>query len=162
MRRLFIAAGSAIAWLFAAGQAPAAVGASDPHALEVARELAAGRLAMWSKVEPAVELMLRREVAQALDATETAKSDKIAAVVHASLQAVGDDLVEARATALAATYSSSELDGLLAFRRSNIGEAFSQATPEFSREIAAALKSGAPLAEEPPPSPQKLELIHRV
>jgi hypothetical protein len=162
MRRFFIGISLGLACVLSAGQGLAAVGTSDPHALEVARELAGARFAAWSKVEPAIELMVSRQVIQTLDVREAAKSEKVTAVVRDSLEAVGGEMIEVRAKALAGTYSSSELDGLLAFRRSDIGQAFSQASPELAREVAAALKSGAPPAQEPPAPPEKRELVRRI
>lgn len=164
MRRLIIVAGGALALLSGAGRAQVASGVPDPRVRDLARAVVAGDgvQARWSSLGAAMEPAMAQQIDKALGLTDAARKAQVGGVVHNGLEALGGDLAEARVSVLAGTYTVQELEGVLAFRHSSTGQAYLRAAPELSREITEALRSGAPVADGPEPSEQKLALINRI
>jgi hypothetical protein len=158
MRKAVVAAGMTLAWLAGPGHAQTASAAADPHVRELAQAIVAadGDRARLSKLD-AVEPIITNQIAKALDLADPAKKDRIAAVVHARIQALGDAVIEAKVSATAQTYTVEELEGALAFERSPTGQALRRADPELARGL-----GSAPAADGPPLPDQKLALINRI
>lgn len=164
MRKAVIAAGVALAWLAGPGHTQTASATPGPHARELAQALVAadGERARLSKLT-SMELVLPRLIEQTLDVADPVKKDRIGVVVHNRIQALEDDLIEVRVSAMAQTFTVEELDGALAFDRSPTGQAYLRAAPELNRELTSVVfASSAPEADGPPPSDQKLALINRI
>lgn len=164
MRRVVVAAGMSLALLAGPGHAQTSPGTPDPQARELAQAIVAadGDRARLSKLI-SLDLIITDQTEKALDVADPVKKDRIGAIVHNRMQALEDDLIEAKVSALTQTFTIQELEGALAFDRSPSGQALRRAAPELNRELAsAAFGQGAPAAEGPPPSGQKLALINRV
>ena len=164
MRRVVTVTGMALALLAGPGRAQVSSATPDPHARELARALVAEDPAAQttrSKISPILESTLTGQIGKTLDVTTPDKKDKIGVVVHSGVQAMWDDMIETRVSALAQTFTIQELEGALAFHRSPTWQAYLSANPELSRELGAALYSDPPAAD-PSLSEQKLALINRI
>jgi len=103
------------------------------------------------------------QIEKTLDVTDPVKKDRIAAVVHSRVQAWVNDMIEARVSALAKTYTIEELEGYLAFGRSPAGQVLRTAAPELNRELASVVfGQGTPSADGAHSSEQKVALINRI
>lgn len=164
MRRLIIAAATAVALLPGAARAQVSSGAPGAHARELAQAVVAdeGVQARWSKVSASLEPILAGLIAKPLDVADPAKKERIGAVVHNDLQALGDEMIEARVSAMAQTFTVQELEGFLAFSRSPTGQTYRSAVSELSRELAPAFLSGAFPAVNTDVPEQKRALIDRI
>lgn len=163
MRPAIIALGSALVWLVAAGQPSVAADAPDPHALQLARDIATiDSGPTWAKAGPTIELILDRSILQTLGVNGAPAGRKIRGVVVEGVEQIKADMIDARASALATTLSASELEGVLAFRHSELGQAFSRTTPELTYKIMAAFYSSVAPADEPLMSIHTRESIRRI
>jgi len=164
MHRVVVAAGVSFALFTGSGHAQTPSGTAEPHARELAQAIVAadGDRARLSKFN-SMDLAIPRLIEKTLDVTDPVKKDRIGIVVHNRIQALEDDFVEAKASAMAQTFTIEEMQGALDFDRSPTGQAFSRVAPDLNRELKSAVfGQGAPAAEGPPASEQKLVLINRV
>jgi len=163
MARVVVAAGMALALLADPGHAQTPSEAPDPKAKELAEAIVAadGDRARASALS-SMELGLTVQIENSLEPIASVKKDSIAGIVHRSVQTLEDDLVEARVSAMAQTYTIEELKGYLDFENSPAGQALRGAAPELNRSLMSVLGPDAPVPDGPPSSEQKLALINRI
>ena len=147
--------------------------ASDPHARELAQALVGlaqtfvgeeNRQASplnSSNLTLQFEPMIKSEIEKTVSVTDPAKIEKIGVIVHGGLEALRDDMVEARVSALTQTFTVRELEGMLAARRGPSGEVFLRAAPEHFRAFYYVVSNEVD-GPTPAPSEQNLALIHRI
>jgi hypothetical protein len=164
MGKILVTVGLATALLAGQVQAQPPSGLPDLKTRQLARAMVAadGDRVRLSKLD-SIEVVIAAQIEKALDLTDPAKKEKIGSIVHERLQALEDDLIEARVSALAQTYTTAELEGYLAFGRSPTGQALRGAASELNRELTSAvLGESASEADVPPLSEQKVMLIERI
>ena len=164
MVKAIVSAGMAVALVAGSGQAQAPSTAPGQHAYELAREIvvADGFRARLSRLE-IQESLHSQQISQALNLTDPTKQASIKEVVHRRWQALEDDMVEARVSILAQTYTVEEMEGALTFGRTPTGQALRAAAPDLNRALMTAVfGQAAPATSAPPMSERKIALVKRI
>ena len=161
--KAIVSVGMALAFVAGSGQAQVPSAAPSQHAYELAREVvvADGFRARLSGLE-IQESLHSQQIAQALRLTDPAKQDRIKEVVHRRWQALEDDMVAARISILAQTYTVEEMEGALDFGRTPTGQALRAAAPDLNRALMTAVFGQAPATSAPPMSERKIALVKRI
>ena len=164
MVRVVVTISMALALLAGAGHARPPSAPADPQSIELARAVVAadGDRARLSRLNT-LGFMIADQIEQTLQVTDLAEKEKIAGIVHRRLHAWEDDLIEARVSAMARTFTVNELQGNLAFGGSPTGQVLRTATPKLNESLASlAFGQGVLAANAPPLSKQKVDLINRI
>jgi hypothetical protein len=139
----------------------------SPRALVLAHEIVAAENAadrfsrMWSNSPDIIWIQIIR----ALGVDDPALGQKIRVLVATNLETIGAEIAEVRVQALVQTYTVGEMEGMLAFRRSPVGQAYYLAAPDLSRARQAMSQGSVPKgrdADAPALSPRRLDLIRRI